>query len=394
MNAFLEHAETLFTATDSLRARYWDRFQELGIPAYAYLPLSQLRNFKIQPVAKEGALQKAPGSPYDIVFVNGALRLDLSDNLSDDIVLLPLVEAMKEYQSFPWEKTLREEKDSFAFMTAALAEGAVFLYIPPSTNASLKIINIQTAKSAFARFEILVGSKASCQITLKNYTQMTGPAFSSELINLHLEEDAECFLYKIDNHQAKEWAFSFVRAIQKGKSRLTTATATGGALSARYDFKVTVQGSNAETQLGGLAKLKGFSQAHTNVLVEHRAPHTASKQLFKSILDDVTRASFQGEIFVGQQALKTDAFQLNKSLLLSDKAIAYGRPQLQIFADDVKASHGATVGELDEETLFYLRSRGLPQEMARQLMVASFAGDLLSWFKEPLARAEAEKLLA
>ena len=128
--------------------------------------------------------------------------------------------------------------------------------------------------------------------------------------------------------------------------------------------------------------------------MRHLAPNTESQQLFKTILEDVSRSSFIGEIYVAKEALKTNAFQLSKSLLLSEKAISYSRPQLQIFADDVKASHGSTVGQIDEEMLFYIQSRGISKADATSMILSSFVEDLLSWFKTPLSRNEASKILA
>jgi Fe-S cluster assembly protein SufD len=398
MSAFLDNVEKLFSSEEPLQQKAFARFLEKGIPAYHYLPLSQLRNFKIQaPKDKPGSYQRTSDSPFSLVFLNGAFHHEMSDTLSEEIVLLPLSEALSEYPAFlasHLEKQLAEEKDALAHMTAALTRNGYFLYIPPSSKISLSIINIQTAKSAFAHIEILAGRKSTADITLKNYTQMLDPAFSSELINVQLEEEASLTLWKIDSYQTKEWAFSFNRVSQKAGSHYKTAIVTNGAHASRHDIKVALNGEEARCEIGGLAKLKGFCQAHSRVLVEHKAPHTTSHQLFKSILDDVARSSFQGEIFVTSNALNTNPFQLNKSLLLSDKAIAYSRPELQIFADDVKASHGATVGELDEEMLFYLASRGIPKPLATQMLLDSFAEDIVSWFSSPLSQNEARKLLA
>lgn len=397
MNAFLEHASSLFTSQDPLKVNSWKRFQELGIPNYSYLPLSQLRNFKIASDVEEPFLQKKEDFPYTLVFVNGKFRPDLSDPLCDEVSFMPLTEAVIEYPSFlkgHLEGHLQEEKDAFALMTAALSEEPSFLYIPPYTHFKTHIINIQTSKSAFGRFEIFLGRGAEAEISLKNYAQTTESSFASELIHLHLEEEAVCYLQKTDQWQSKQWAFSFIRAFQKAKSRLHSIQVTSGALSSRQDIITTLTGPEAKAYLGGAARLKGFNQAHSNVLVRHLAPETFSEQLFKTILEDVSRSSFQGEIFVSKEALKTNAFQLSKSLLLSDKAIAYSRPQLQIFADDVKASHGSTVGQMDEEMLFYLQSRGLSKSVASAMLINSFVNDLIGWFKSPVSKSEAEKILA
>ncbi|MEI6531577.1 MAG: SufD family Fe-S cluster assembly protein [Chlamydiota bacterium] len=397
MNAFLEHVKPLYNSEDPFRLKAWNRFQEMGIPSYPYLPLGQLRSFKIAAPKKEILLQKNADFPYDLVFVNGKFRPDLSDPLQDDIVLMPLSEALIDYAAFlktHLEKQSTEEKDAFALLTTALTKEAIFLYVPPGALLKTRIIHIQTAKSSFGRLDIFLGPGAEAEITLKNYTQITDPSFSSELIHLHLEKDSICRLQKIDQHHNKQWAFSFVRAFQKTGSTLHTVLASSGALSARSDFITTLAEEGAKAYIGGASRLKAFNQGHTQVLVRHLAPNTESQQLFKTILEDVSRSSFLGEIYVAKEALKTNAFQLSRSLLLSEKAISYSRPQLQIFADDVKASHGSTVGQLDEEMLFYIQSRGISKADATAMLLSSFVDDLLTWFKTPLSQTEALKILA
>lgn len=397
MNAFLDHVKPLYNSDDPLRTKAWARFQESGIPEYNYLPLTQLRNFKIAAAKKEIFLEKNADSPYSLVFVNGIYRPDLSSPIPDNVVLMPLSRALVEFSAFlpgHLEAAQKEETDGFALMTEALAEGANFLYIPPHTKFHTEIINIHTAKSAFTRLNVFMGKRSDAEISLKNYTQTPDSSFASENLYLHIEEEATCRLEKIDQYQSKQWAFSFVRAFQKARSSLHITAATCGALSARHDYKMTLAGQDAKAFLAEAARLKGFNQAHAKVLIKHLAPHTESHQLFKTILEDVSRSSFQGEIYVAPEALKTNAFQLSKSLLLSDKAISYNRPELQILADDVKASHGCTVGQMDEEMLFYLQSRGISHAEAAMLLINSFSQDVLNHFSTPLSLAEAQKLLA
>lgn len=398
MNAFQSHAEAIFSSDDVLQKRAFAKFCEMGVPSYSYLPLSQLRNFKLQaPKSPKGDFQRSSDSPYELVFIDGIFQAGLSSTLVEDIVLLPLQTALKEYRAFlqgHTEKQLDEEKDALALMTAGLAQEGYFLYVPPSVKAGLSVINVQTTKSAFTRLQILVGRKAECHLVWKNTSQVAEAAFSGELINIQLEENATCHFDKVDGYQPKGWAFSYCRVQQKKESFFKTVVLSTGAHSARHDIQVSLLGEKAKAEVVGLNKVKGFCQAHNRVLIEHKAPNTESHQLFKSILDDVARSSFQGEIFVTENALKTNAFQLSNSLLLSDKAIAYSKPELRIFADDVKASHGATVGQLDDELLFYLTSRGITKEAAAHMMTISFAEDVLKELSSPLSQKEARKLFA
>lgn len=143
------------------------------------------------------------------------------------------------------------------------------------------------------------------------------------------------------------------------------------------DLKVVLRGENGEAELKGIWSLDGKQTISTNVLMEHVAPHCRSLQHFKGVLDDASTSYFEGKIYVHPEAQKTDAFQRNNNLLLSDRANAYAKPNLEIFADDVKASHGATIGQFDEDELFYLRTRGLSEKVAKKLLVKAFLGSCI-----------------
>ena len=142
-------------------------------------------------------------------------------------------------------------------------------------------------------------------------------------------------------------------------------------------MKVHLAEENSEAQLYGLARLHGETESHIHATVEHIAPHTRSRQHFKSVLQDRSRVSFEGKIRVLPAAQKTEAYQLNNTLILSDAASANAKPNLEIFADDVKASHGATVGQLDQEQIFYFRSRGLGLEQSKALLIHGFCKEIL-----------------
>ncbi len=139
-----------------------------------------------------------------------------------------------------------------------------------------------------------------------------------------------------------------------------------------HDYRVALAGENGEVDLIGGWQLADDSRVAINIHVEHIAPHCRSSQLFKGVLRDTSRSSFIGKIYVHREAQKTDAFQLNNNLILSDRASAHSEPNLEIFADDVKASHGSTTGQFDPTELFYLRSRGLSDAAARALLVDAF----------------------
>jgi Fe-S cluster assembly protein SufD len=151
-----------------------------------------------------------------------------------------------------------------------------------------------------------------------------------------------------------------------------------GSKATRHDIAVQCNGEGASATLKGLWMLKNSERAHIHSLVEHNAPHTQSSQLFKGILRDASQSSFNGKIYVHPIAQKTQSYQLSKHLLLGDAAVAHTEPNLEIGADDVKASHGATIARPDEAQLFYLKSRGVDEEAAKQLLVHGFYQEILS----------------
>lgn len=171
--------------------------------------------------------------------------------------------------------------------------------------------------------------------------------------------------------------FGALRAQLKRSARLKTVSIMGEREMERVDYKVSLMGAGAEASLYGLYTPHNSAQVHVNVLMEHQSPHTTSKQLFKGVLSDASRASFEGKIYVHQEAQKTDAFQLSNHLLLSPNVVANSKPNLEIFADDVKASHGATVGQIDPELLFYLKARGVDEQLAKQLLIEGFKDEII-----------------
>jgi Fe-S cluster assembly protein SufD len=173
-------------------------------------------------------------------------------------------------------------------------------------------------------------------------------------------------------------------AITQGRSsNVTSHTITFGGGLVRNNIHAVLDGEGGDCTLNGLTMLAGEQHADVALRVEHAKPRCTSWEYFKGIYDDRSRGVFSGRIYVHKDAQKTDAKQTNMSLLLSDEALADSKPQLEIFADDVKCTHGATIGQVDDNAIFYLRSRGLSQEAARSLLVYAFAGQTIGSVRCP-----------
>lgn len=257
------------------------------------------------------------------------------------------------------EKWRSETSDPVALFTADQAAGH-FLYLTGQSNLSLQFAG------NFNRLTLFLAKGAKLQLDAE---ALAAKGISGRNIDLFLEEGACC---NVTLKGSSPWSFTSLNAHLKAKSSLTFTSFDHFRFSAR----VQLQGAQAHATLRGLAQLTGNSQSHTHVQMEHLAPHTTSKQLFKHVLHDHARATFNGKIKVAPSALKTDAFQRSATLLLGEHAFSISRPNLEIFADDVKASHGATVGQLDPNMLFYMKSRGIPAAVAQKFLINAFCQEV------------------
>lgn len=382
-------------------AKAWEHFLSLGLPTrdhelYRYVPVRHLFS-QTCALSTPSTISLEQIVPHVLpncqnsclVLVNGHYQPSLSSTsaLADKIVLLPLQEANRTYSALlnnQWTKSLKEEKDPFSALNAALHRDGCFIYLPPRSivEAPIQVLNIIDAENAplfiTPRINLFAGINSSCSLVVTTAVMSGSQYCFNQAVEIAIEDNAHINLYQLARGIPESaWYFDATRATLKRNSTFKTVCITEGSASVRHDYRVALTGENAEASLNGLWNLEGKREAHTNVLIEHQAPHCRSMQLFKGVLNDLSRSSFEGKILVQQAAQKTDAFQLNNNLLLSDRAHADSKPNLEIFADDVKASHGATVGQLDREELFYMKTRGFSQEQAQKMLINSYCKEVL-----------------
>jgi len=228
------------------------------------------------------------------------------------------------------------------------------------------------------RLQLFAGRESEVTICQRFVEHESHGYFLNHVMDGAVDEGASvrCLLEQM-GQSPDVWQMHAIRGSVKRDGRLHSVSLTDGARAVRSDYRVTLTGEGAETSLNGLWMLDERSEAHQNVLVEHQAPHCQSNQYFKGVLTDLARSSFEGKIYVHKEAQKTEAYQLNNNLVLSDKANADCKPNLEIFADDVKASHGATIGQLEPEELFYLETRGVQKDLARNMLIGGFCKAIL-----------------
>ncbi len=402
---FRERMQQAPSLSKPVRQRAWDHFLKLGLPhkkqeSFQYFPLSSLyeEDFK-QSASNATFLENTEGC--QIVFVNGEFSKELSNTraLPKSVVVLSLEDAYQTYGSFlhgRLEKTLKAETNSFASLNLAFAKKGLFLFVPPEVQVDIPLhcIHLISAekKELFSpRIQLFLGRRAHLDCIFTTKSCHDNGCFSNGVIDCALEEGSQLQLTNHSDVSERTWHFDFLRATLKKESCLQTISFCQGGKATRQDFHIQLQGERAEAKLQGISLVKEKKQAHTHVLMRHEACHTHSSQLFKTILDGASRASFEGKIYVCKEAQKTEAYQSNHNLLLGQHALAYSKPNLEIFADDVKASHGATISKLKESELFYLKTRGLNTDTAKKLLVLAFGQEIIQKVAIPFIRQEMQR---
>jgi Fe-S cluster assembly protein SufD len=214
--------------------------------------------------------------------------------------------------------------------------------------------------------------------------------FTNAVTEISLADNAICDHVKVQEESNTAYHVASTQIVQGARSTFTTHSLLFGGALVRNEVRVRFDAQNSEATVNGLYVADGKQHIDNFTVIDHAQPHCASHELYKGILDGQAHGVFNGKIFVRKDAQKTDAKQTNKVLLLSDSATINTKPQLEIFADDVKCTHGATVGQLDETQLFYLQSRGIPLETARRLLTFAFANDIVSRIKLEAIREQME----
>ncbi len=351
-------------------------------------------------------LEAAAGKPFGprLVFVNGRFRADLSSahGLPAGIHAASLQHAIAVSPGRVephLARAVQVDGRPFAALNAAFLGDGAFVHLGGETRGGvveLVFATVAREGPAACHPRVLVVADAGSQATVvETYVALGGhPALTNAVTEVSLGEGARLDHYQVQDQPASAFHFATLAAVQgAGASLSTHSTALGAALS-RSDVLARLAGEGAQAHLAGLYMADGERLVDNHSLIEHAVPHGTSRELFKGILDGASRGVFAGRIRVLEGASKTDAHQSNSNLLLSRDAIVDTLPQLEIYTDDVKAGHGGTVGELDRDALFYLRSRGLPLAAARSLLIYAFAREMVERVAVPALRERLGRLVA
>ncbi len=339
-----------------------------------------------------------------LVFINGIFRQELSklEALPEGVVAINLADALRggEYEAAVRERLVRTESYNeqvlTALNTAFLSEGA-FILIPKGVRVEAPVHLLflsdpdQSPRVSFPR--VLVHAERSSEATLiESYSALgDGRYWTNAVVEIELEDGARLEHYKVQREGLEAFHTATTSVELGSASSFNTTTISLGAEIARHDINVSLNARGAECWVDGLYVTTTGQHMDTHSLIDHREPHCTSRQLYKGILDGKSRAVFNGKVFVREGALQTDAQQTNRNLLLSGEARVDTKPQLEIFADDVKCAHGATVGQLEEEELFYLISRGLRPELAQNLLTYGFAEEVINKIRVGSIKAQLDE---
>jgi Fe-S cluster assembly protein SufD len=353
-----------------------------------------------------------------IIFVNGACDSPLlgggssERDLPPGVILRNLRGVLPEYDPadnvVPWRDALVKpylaqiadyENHPFAALnTAFLLEGA-FLYVPKDTIVEKPIHLVYGSVTpdgptvSHPRNLIVVGNNSRLTLVESYIGQKGDVYFTNAVTEIVAGENAVIDHYKVQRESRAAFHVATTQVQQQRGSNFSTHYLGFGGILVRNEVRVRFEGEGAEATVNGLYMAGSTQHMDNHTVIDHARPHCASHELYKGVLSERARGVFNGKIFVRPDAQKTDAKQTNKTLLLSDDATINTKPQLEIYADDVKCTHGATVGNLDEEQLFYLRARGIDLAAARALLTFAFANDIVGRIKVAPLRAQLERQL-
>ena len=402
-----------------LRKAGMARFAELGFPTthdedWRFTNVAPLAKLSFKPMfesAADATAKSALGNyifahvpGLRLVFVNGHYSATLSvvRGLPAGVKVSNLAAALASDSAFI-EKQLGRcaltEGNSFAALNQAFFLDGGFVHVPAGVSIvePIQFIFVSTAKQSGETIQprnlIVIGAGSKATV-IESYISAENTAYFTNVVTEIVAGDNAVLEYvKFQDESADAFHLATIAAELGRASKVSIHSFALGAKLSRTNIRANLAGEGLECILNGLYLTHDEQLADHHMVVEHAQPHCASHEYFNGILDDKSKGVFHGRIFVRPLAQKTDAKQTNKNLLLSDDATVDTKPQLEIYADDVKCTHGATVGQLNEESIFYLRSRGLGKDTARRMLIHAFAGEIIARVKCDSVREELDKIV-
>jgi Fe-S cluster assembly protein SufD len=372
--------------------------------AWKYTGLNRLKALTFEPTP----LHSESASPFDgegasiLTFIDGHYAADSSSigTLSDGVILGSLAEILATQPALLENhlgKTIDIARKPMAALNTGWIEDGLVLIVPRGVSIespiTVNFVASGDAPVAHPRLAVSLGDNAEVTL-IEHHLGGASGGFTNQVAEIALGRGANLRHYVLHAEPGMSMAVETVAVtVERDASYRSFALTAGGCL-VRREVEVQLRQPGASAHVDGAYLVDGERHSDTTILIDHQAPHCASRQTHKGIIDDDGRAVFQGKILVRPDAQKTDGYQLSQTLLLSPKAEIDVKPELEIHADDVKCSHGATVGRLDADALFFLRARGIPEAEARALLIQGFIGGALDEIDRADIRDEFETVAA
>jgi Fe-S cluster assembly protein SufD len=390
-----------------LRENAFNELQKLGIPTtkheewkYTNLKFVNEIGFEASCIHTEAARAFYSKSIVQtltanrLVFINGSFDASLTQIQPEDadIIITNLAVARKKHVAIfdaHFGKYAEVNGQAMNAMNTALMSDGAFIYVPVGKQTTFPIVitNISDTSEVNVlnqpRNLIVVEKNANATIIESFFALGSNASFCNIVNEVYVGENSHLEHYKLQRQQGEHYQNNFTQVFQEYNTNVNQVTLTLDGKFVRNTLHFHMNGENCNTLLYGLYLLDGNQFVDNHTRVDHAKPNCFSDEKYKGILKDKSTAVFNGKIMVHLDAQKTNAYQRNQNILLSDESTVNTKPQLEIFADDVKCTHGATIGQLDEEPMFYLQSRGIPENVARKMLLNAFADDIAAKIKIP-----------
>ncbi len=413
-----EEGLDLSDSVHKTRAKALKIFEEKGFPtkkdeAWKYTSLASLisQDYSLFPKSEATIELKDvrkyflyDTDTYKVIFIDGVYSPFLSNTTHDglDVCLMSAALIKPKYRKLinAYFNKMAPQDDSLTALNTSYAKEGAFIYIPKSTVAEkpIEIIHFSSGNENALWLQprnlIVVDQNAQVQIIERHQSLKEHPVVTNSVSEIYLHKDSFLDYYKLQNDLPSASLIDSTYIHQEKNSHASVHTFSLGGKLIRNNLNYFHKGEHALSTLKGVTILEGKQHVDHSTLVHHAQPNCESHQDYKSIFSNRSEGVFNGKILVDKIAQKTNAFQQNNNILIDDNATVNTKPQLEIFADDVKCSHGCTIGQLNEEVLFYMRSRGIPEKEAKALMTYAFANNVLDSVQLPSLKKRINQQIA
>lgn len=391
--AFLEQ----FRVSDGLRGvskLAEDALAELTFPStreeyWKYTRLTKIQNGSF--VLDESSSKIQANTQFE-----NALEINCVNGFFEEVSNVPKGLLLKNIEEVR-DPLVEYKYEFFSALNTAYFTSAIKIKIEPNTHIEKPIlvnfISIGESIQSQPRLEIAIGESASANVILNFENQSSAGSFSNIVSEMRVAKNASLTVHQLQQGGDENYLINATDVVQKKDSRFAIHTISLEGKILRNNLNIAVEGQHCETRLNGVYLLSGEQHMDNHTYVDHIKPNCFSSENYKGIIDDKATAVFNGKVMVQPDAQKINAFQSNQNILLSDNATINSKPELEIYADDVQCSHGSTTGQLDDEALFYLRSRGVSEKSAKKMLIKAFVFDVLEEIKLDSFRTHVEELV-